>query len=145
VDGAVSREEGSSAAHRLVNPQTLPPPVGYSHAVVAGPGRTVYIGGEAGHRPDGTLAGDGIVEQFDQACANVVEILRAVEGRPEHIASMQIFVTDARAYRGSLEEVGRAYRRHFGRHYPAMAVLEVTGLFDPAAKVEITCVAVIPD
>jgi enamine deaminase RidA (YjgF/YER057c/UK114 family) len=138
-------EREALGVHHLVNPPTLPAAVGFSHAVVAGPGRTIYVGGQAGHRPDGTLVGNGLVEQFDQACANVVAALRAVDGRPQHIVSMHIFVTDGEGYRSSLGEIGRAYRRHFGRHYPAIALFEVSGLFDPEAKVELTCVAVLPD
>jgi enamine deaminase RidA (YjgF/YER057c/UK114 family) len=86
-----------------------------------------------------------MVEQFDRTAANVVRALEAAGGRPEHIVSMQIFVTDADEYRGSLREIGAAYRGHFGRHYPAMALLEVTGLFDPAAKIELVAVAVVPE
>src|SRR2546425_1245643 len=82
----------------------------------------------AGHRPDGTLAGESLVEQFDQACANVVEALAAAGGRPEDLVSMQIFVTDANEYRSCLGDVGEVYRRHFGPHYPAMAMLEVGAL-----------------
>lgn len=135
----------AESSHRIVNPDTLPPAVGYAHAVVAAPGRTVFLGGQTGHRPDGTLAGEGLVAQFEQACANVVEALRAAGGRPEHLVSVQIYVTDARAYREALKEIGQAYRRHFGKHYPAMVLFEVTGLFDPGSVVELLCTAVIPE
>jgi enamine deaminase RidA (YjgF/YER057c/UK114 family) len=130
--------------HTLVNPPTMLRPVGFSHAVVAAPGRTVYLAGQAGHRPDGSLAGPGLVEQFHRACANVVEALAAVGGRPEHLVSMQIFVTDAGMSRRQLDDLGRAYRSHFGRHFPAMALFEVTGLFDPEATVELCGIAVVP-
>jgi enamine deaminase RidA (YjgF/YER057c/UK114 family) len=136
---------GSPGPHLLLSPAWLPPAVGFSHVVVPTAGLTVYLGGQAGHRPDGSLAGDSLLEQFDQACSNVVEALAAAGGAPEHVVSMQIFVTDAEAYRGSLEEVGEVYRRHFGKHYPAMALLEVSGLLDPRAKVELVAVAVIPE
>ncbi len=133
-----------STPHRLVSPETLPPPTGYAHATVAAAGTTVYLGGQAGLRADGTLAGEGLVEQFDHACANVVEALRAAGAEPEHLVSLQIFVTDAAAYRAELGPVGESYRRHFGKHFPAMAVLEVSGLFDPSALVELVGIAVIP-
>lgn len=133
-----------STPHRLVSPETLPPPTGYAHAVVAAAGTTVYLGGQAGLRADGTLVGEGLVEQFGQACANVVEALRAAGAEPEHLVSLQIFVTDAAAYRAELGPVGESYRRHFGKHFPAMAVLEVSGLFDPSALVELVGIAVIP-
>lgn len=134
-----------SSSHRPINPESLPPPVGFSHAVAAAPGRLVFVAGQAGHRADGSIANDGLVEQFDQAAANVVEAARAAGAEPDHLVSLQIFVTDAAAYRDSSREIGEAYRRHFGRHYPAMALFEVAGLFDPAAKVELVAVAVIPE
>lgn len=130
--------------HRIINPETLEPPIGYSHAVVAAPGRTVYIGGQTGLRSDGTLAGDGLVDQFDQASANVIEALTAAGGRPEHLVSMLMFVTDVEEYRNAREEFGVVYRKHFGSHYPAAALLGVSGLFDRGAKIELVCVAVVP-
>jgi enamine deaminase RidA (YjgF/YER057c/UK114 family) len=131
--------------HRLLNPDSLPPPRGFSHAAVAAPGRTVYLGGQTAHGSDGELQGETIVEQFEAAAANVVEALAAAGGRPEHLVSVQIFVTDADEYRGALEELGRAWRRSFGRHYPAAALFEVAGLFDPGAKIELVCTAVVPE
>jgi enamine deaminase RidA (YjgF/YER057c/UK114 family) len=113
--------------------------------VVAASGRTVYLGGQTGHRADGSLAGVGVVEQFDQALANVVEALRAAGGSPGDLVSVQIFVTNAASYRSSLREVGAAWRRHFGSHFPAVSLLEVAVLFDPAAVVELVCVAVVPE
>ncbi|MGH2675898.1 MAG: RidA family protein [Actinomycetota bacterium] len=129
--------------HRNVNPDTLPRPIGYAHATVAAAGTTVYLGGQAGHRTDGSIAG-GLVEQFDQACANVVEALRAVGGRPEHLVNLLIFATDVGEYRGLLSQLGTAWRGHFGKHYPAMALLGTTELFDAEARVELVGVAVIP-
>jgi len=130
--------------HRLVNPSTLVPPQGFSHAVVPAAGRTVYVGGQAGHRPDGSID-DGLVAQFDQAAANVVEALRAAGGRPEHLVSVQVFVTDAAEYRFALREIGEAWRRHLGRHFPAVSLFEIRGLFDARAHVELVCVAVVPE
>lgn len=134
-----------TAPHEILNPDSLADPVGFSHAVVAAPGRTVYLGGQAAHDKAGRITGAGMAEQFTQAASNVVTALAAAGGRPHHIVSMQIFVTDAAAYRAAVKEIGDAYRTHFGRHYPAAALFEVTGLFDPAAKVELVCIAVVPD
>ncbi len=131
--------------HALINPEGLAPPVGYSHVVVPAPGRTVYLGGQAALDPDGRVVGETLVEQFDRACAAVVEALRAAGARPEHLVSLQIFTTDAEEYRRSLRELGEAYRRHLGRHFPAMILVEVSGLFDPRLKVELLGVAVIPE
>lgn len=130
--------------HDLVNPSTLLEPVGFSHAVVAAPGRTVWFGGQTSHREDGTQP-EGLVPQFEQAVANIGVALEAVGGRPEHLTSIMVYVTDVAAYRASLRDLGAAYRRHLGRHYPAMALFEVTGLFDPDSLVELVPTAVIPD
>ncbi|MBA3727980.1 MAG: RidA family protein [Actinobacteria bacterium] len=130
--------------HRLVNPESLAPAVGFSHAMVAAPGRTVYLGGQTAHDSEGKLQGETLVDQFDATLANVVRTLDAAGARQEHLVSLHIFVTDAAAYRSSLAQIGESYRRHLGRHFPAMALFEVRGLFDPDARVEVTGVAVIP-
>lgn len=131
--------------HRMVNPETLPPPVGFAHAVAAAPGRLVFLGGQTAHDREGRLPGESVVEQFDRAAANVVEALAAAGARPEHLVSVQIFVTSAEEYRASLGELGAVYRRHFGRHYPAIALFGVTALVDPQAKVELVGIAVVPE
>jgi enamine deaminase RidA (YjgF/YER057c/UK114 family) len=131
--------------HRVVNPPSLAEPVGFAHAVVTAPGRTIWLGGQVAHDADGKLQGATLVEQFDRAAANVVEALRAAGGQPEELVSVQLFVTDAAEYRASLADLGEVWRRHFGRHYPAVALFEVSRLFDPAALVEIVAVAVVPD
>ena len=130
--------------HEILNPPTLAEPVGFSHAVVAAPGRTIYLGGQAAHDATGAIAGESIVEQFGQAATNVLAALEAAGAGAEHLVSMQIFVTDAAEYRSGLRELAVVYRKHFGRHYPAISLFEVTGLFDPAAKVELVCIAVVP-
>jgi enamine deaminase RidA (YjgF/YER057c/UK114 family) len=130
--------------HRLVNPETLPPPKGYSHAVVAASGTVIALAGQTGHRADGTIEED-LVGQFDQAVRNVAEALRAAGGRPEHLVQLLIFVTDVADYRASREPIGEAYRRHLGRHFPAIALLGVSELVDPRAKVELVGIAVVPE
>ncbi|HET8672639.1 MAG TPA: RidA family protein [Thermoleophilaceae bacterium] len=134
-----------SSPHELVNPSSLAEPAGFSHAVVPAAGRTVYLGGQAGHDSEGRVVAPGIVEQVDQAAANVVEALAAAGGLPEHIVSVQIFVTDVAEYRGAARKLGEVWRARFGRHYPALALFGVTSLFDPEAKVELVAVAVVPD
>jgi enamine deaminase RidA (YjgF/YER057c/UK114 family) len=89
--------------------------------------------------PDATL-----VEQFDLALANLAATLAAAGARPEHLVTVTVFATDAEQYRKDLKELGAVWRRHLGKHYPAMAFFEVKGLFDPAAQVELTGVAVVP-
>ena len=133
----------TSSGHRVVAVPELAPAVGYAHAVVAAPGRVVYLAGQTSRSPDGTITGDTIVAQFEQAARNLNAALRAAGGRPEHLVSLQIFVTDLAAYRAALSPLGGVWRAQFGRHYPAMAVVGVTELFDPAAKVELVGVAVV--
>ena len=111
--------------HEILNPESLAPPQGFSHAVVAATGRTVYLGGATAHGADGNVVGETIVEQFDKAASNVVEALRAAGAEPEHLVSMQIYVIDVADYRAHLKELSPAYQRHFGTHYPAIALFEV--------------------
>lgn len=127
--------------HEMVNPPELGPAIGFSHATVAG--RTVYLGGQTAQDSTGKIVGDDIVSQFDRALSNVVTALTAAGGKPDDIVSMVIYTTDMAAYRGSLKALGRAYQSRLGRHYPAMALLGVTELFDPQAMVEIIATAVI--
>jgi enamine deaminase RidA (YjgF/YER057c/UK114 family) len=127
----------------MLNPATLPTPSGYTHAVVTGPGRLVFLAGQTGHRADGSID-DGVVAQFEQAVANIALALEAAGAEPQHMASLQIFVTDVAGYREALGELGAAYRRVLGRHYPAVSLFEVSSLFDPAALVELVGTAVVP-
>lgn len=133
------------SAHEVVTAPELAPPVGYAHAVVAAPGRTVHLGGQTALGPDGRIAGATLAEQFDVAAGNVVAALRAAGCTPEDLVALQIFVTDVEEYRGALDELAPVWRRHFGRRYPAVGLFGVTRLFDAEAKVELMGVAVRPD
>lgn len=127
--------------HRLVNPPSLAAPVGFTHAVVAG--GVVYLAGQTAQGPDGEIVGENIVEQFDVAAGNVMTALTAAGGTPDSLVSMVVYVTDMAAYRAALRELGTVYRKHFGRHYPAMALIGVAELFDPRAAVELVGTAVL--
>jgi enamine deaminase RidA (YjgF/YER057c/UK114 family) len=135
-------ERSLASPHEIRNPETLPVAQGFSHAIIAQAGRTVYLAGQTAQQKDGTVVGNTMAEQFDVAAGNVVKALEAAGAHPQDLVSMQIFVTDVTEYQRLSKQVGEAYRRHFGRHYPAMALLEVRRLFDPAAKVELMCIAV---
>ena len=135
-------ERQLDSPHGIVNPEGLPKPSGFSHVVVAQPGRTVYLAGQTAQREDGSLVRGSVAEQFDVAAGNVAKALAAAGARPQDLVSMQIFVTDVDEYLSLRAAIGESYRRHFGRHFPAMALLEVRRLFDPEAKVELMCVAV---
>jgi enamine deaminase RidA (YjgF/YER057c/UK114 family) len=134
----------SHAEHEIVTAADLPAPIGYAHAVIAAPGRTVYLGGQTAQAADGAIFGATIVEQFDLAARNLVAALQAAGGQPDDLVSLQIFVTDIAAYRASMKELGSVWRTHFRRRYPAMAAIGVAELFDPSAMVELVGVAVIP-
>src|SRR2546425_454262 len=97
---------------------------------------------QTAQRPDGPMAGGTMAEQFDLAATNVVLALEAAGAHPHDLVSMQIFVTHIDEYLRASKEIGEVYRRHFGRHYPAMALLEVRRLSDPAAKIELMCISV---
>ncbi len=126
----------------LVNAPELAAPVGFSHAVVAE--GTVYLGGQIPATPDGAVVGETLAEQFDRAAANLMTALRAAGGKPDDLVSLQVFVTSVAEYKDALSELGEVWRRHFGRRYPAMGLFGVTELFEPAAKVELMGVAVLP-
>jgi len=130
--------------HLIVRPMALAEPVGFAHAVIPAPGRTVYLGGQTAQAQDGAIVGTTVVEQFDVAAGNVVTALAAAGGQPEHLVSLMIYVTDMPAYRAALAELAPVYRKHFGRRYPALALLGVAELFDPAAKLELVGTAVVP-
>ena len=121
--------------HRIVNPPELGEPSGFSHAVVAD-GRTVHLAGQVG-------AGATLVEQFDDAARRLVVALRAAGGEPEDLVSLQVFVTDVGAYKAAMPGIGRAWRAHFGHHYPAMGLFGIGELFEPGAQVELMGVAVL--
>ncbi len=125
-------------SHRIVDVPELEEPVGFAHAVVAAPGRTVYLGGQVGE-------GETVVEQFDAAAAKVVAAIRAAGGAREDLVSLVVYVTDVDEYRRSLRELGEVWRRQFGRRYPAMALVGVSRLFEPNSRVELMGVAVIAD
>ncbi|KOX12627.1 RidA family protein [Nocardiopsis sp. NRRL B-16309] len=131
--------------HSLVNPPELGPPVGFSHAVVTAPGTTVHLAGQIASGVDGRLAAEGITAQFDLALANVVTAVRAAGAAPEHLVNLTVYTTDVAGYRAAARDIGRTYRRHLGRHYPAMALFGVTELYEPGALVELVGLAVIPD
>ena len=118
--------------NRIVNADRLPEPKGFSHAVIAG--ATVYLAGQIGQ-------GGSLIEQFDNAAANLITALEAAGGKPQDLVSLQVFVTDIPEYVDSLPGLGRVWRARFGHHYPAMGLFGVAGLFDPDAKVELMAVA----
>jgi enamine deaminase RidA (YjgF/YER057c/UK114 family) len=140
---ALNRDPGHASPHRSINPESLGKPWGFSHVVVPAGGRTIYLAGQTAHGPDDEIPAD-LVEQFDRACAHVVTALAAAGGSPEHLVSVQIFTTALKTYLSVSKEIGEAWRRHFGKHYPAAALVGVRSLVG-GARVEIMGVAVVPE
>lgn len=131
--------------HEIVTAPELAPPVGFAHAVRAAPGRSVWLGGQTALGPDGTIVGTTMADQFDVAAGNLVTALDAAGARPADLVALTIYTTDVATYKAELAELGRAYRRHFGKHYVATALLGVAELFDDGAKLELVGVAVVPE
>ena len=132
-------------AFTLINPDSLGAPSGYSHGLVADAGgKLLFIAGQIAWNEQQKIVSDDFVEQFDRALANVVTILSAAGGKPEHIVRLVVYVTDKIEYRERTRELGERYRKHLGKHVPAMVLVQVAGLLDDAAKVEIEGMAVLP-
>jgi enamine deaminase RidA (YjgF/YER057c/UK114 family) len=123
-----------------INPEELARPSGFSHAVTVTGGALVFLAGQTGTGPDGTLA-DGVVAQFEQALGNLLTALAAAGGRPGDLASVTIYLTDIEEYRAHAKQIGAIWRRLAGPDYPAMAAVEVTRLWHPRAQVELQGVA----
>jgi len=132
-------------AFTFINPDSLGAPSGYSHGLVAdAQGKLLFIAGQIAWDQKQKIVSDDFVEQFDRALANVVTVLSAAGGQPEHVVRLVIYVTDKIEYRARTREVGERYRKHLGKHFPAMVLVQVAGLLDDAAKVEIEGMAVLP-
>ena len=131
--------------HQLINPEELAPAIGFSHAVVACPGRTVYFAGQTALSKDNDVVGDSLPEQFEMCLKNLRTALEGAGAEPEHLVQLQIFVTNLTDYRAKRSQLGEIWQKHLGRHYPAIALVAVTALYDEKALVEITAIAVIPE
>jgi len=129
---------------KLINPEALGAPSGYSNGLLVDGGKLLFIAGQIAWDNNQKLVSDDFVEQFDKALANVMTVLRAAGGEAENIARLVIYVTDKIEYRERTKEIGDRYRKHMGKHFPAMVLVQVAGLLDDRAKVEIEGMAVIP-
>lgn len=128
---------------RILNPQNLPRPVGYSHGVAAR-GETLFIAGQIGADATGRVVSRDLVEQFARALDNALVVLKAAGGAPTDAARMTLYVVDKNDYKARSREIGGAYRARMGRHFPAMSLVEVKSLFDEGALVELEVTAVLP-
>jgi enamine deaminase RidA (YjgF/YER057c/UK114 family) len=128
----------------LIHPDGWPRGAGYAHGSVA-TGRVVCVAGQVGWDPrTEQMVGTGMAEQAAQALANVAAVLAAADAAPTDLVRMTWFITDRAAYIAARADIGAAWRRHFGRHYPAMSVVVVRELLEDGALVEIEATAVAP-
>jgi enamine deaminase RidA (YjgF/YER057c/UK114 family) len=130
--------------HRIAHPEGWRRPRGYSNGM-AGRGEFLAIAGQIGWDGDENFVSDAFAAQFRQALSNVVAVVEAAGGRPEHLISLTIYVVDKQEYIAAIQEVGAAYRELIGKHFPAMALVEVADLLEDRARVEIQALAVLPD
>lgn len=129
--------------HELINPEALGAPRGYSNGVLAKPGRWLFVAGQIGWGPGQKLVSDDFAEQFGQALANVATVVTAAGGDVTDICRLTVYVTDKQKYIGSIKAVGAAYRDVMGKHFPAMALVQVSELVEDGAMVEIEADAVL--
>jgi enamine deaminase RidA (YjgF/YER057c/UK114 family) len=129
---------------KILQPPDWPRPKGYANGVSAR-GNLVFLSGVVGWNAQGKFSSGDFVPQVRQALLNIVEILKQAQARPEHIVRMTWYVLDKNEYLSAAKEIGVVYREIIGRHYSAMTVVEVSGLIEAHARVEIEVTAVVPD
>lgn len=128
----------------LINPAGLERPVGYAHVAKISSGKIVYVAGQASLDVNGAVVGKGdFVAQFRQVMDNLKLAIEGAGGRPDQFAALTIYVTDVRAYLANKKALGAAYTRIFGKHFPAITLVEVSNLYHPDCMVEISGVAVV--
>jgi enamine deaminase RidA (YjgF/YER057c/UK114 family) len=129
---------------RLINPESLGGPRGYSNGALSDPGaRTLFIAGQVGWDKQQQIVSDDLVEQFDRALANLITVVSEAGGEAQNVARMIIYVTDKNEYRDRMKEIGQRYGARMGKHFPAMVLVEVKGLLEDRAKIEIEGTAVL--
>jgi enamine deaminase RidA (YjgF/YER057c/UK114 family) len=129
--------------HEVLHPRNWKPAKGYSNGMAA-EGRLVFTGGMVGWTGDCVFETDDFVGQVEQALRNIVAVLAEAGARPEHLVRLTWYVTDKAEYLGNLKGLGSVYKDVIGRHYPAMALVQVVALVEDRAKVEIEATAVVP-
>jgi len=129
---------------QILQPPGWARPRGFSHGIAA-KGKLAFVAGQVGCTGQGEWREKAFAGQFRQALHNVISVLREANGKPEHIVRLTWYVLDKQEYLSALKQIGAAYRELMGAHYPAMAVLQVSGLVEPEARLEIEATAVIPE
>ena len=132
-----------TSPHEFLHPKSWKPALGYSNGVAAS-GRMVFCGGLIGWNAEQEFETDDFVAQVAQTLRNIVAVLAEAGARPEHLVRLTWYVTSKQEYLASLRDLGRVYREIIGKHFPAMALVQVVALVEDRAKVEIEATAVIP-
>lgn len=125
-----------------INPESLAKPRGFSHGM-KGEGQILFVAGQVGWNREGRIVSADFVDQFAQALDNVLDVVWAAGGKPESLARLTVYVTDKAEYLRRLRDLGVAWRKRLGRHYPAMALVEVKALLEDGALVEIEATALL--
>ena len=128
---------------QILQPPDWPRPKGYANGIVA-EGRVVFVAGQIGWNAEQRLVSRDLVRQTEQALKNIIAVLDEAGARPEHVARMTWYVTDKRLYVDAQADIGQVYRTVMGTHFPAMTLVEVSGLLEEGAVVEIEATAVLP-
>lgn len=128
---------------QFLDPKSWAPAKGFANGVAA-TGRQIFVAGQVGWNAEQRFESDDFVAQVERALGNIVAVLAEADAAPEHLVRLTWYVTDKREYLARLNEVGRAYRRVIGRHFPAMTLVQVAALLEDRAKVEIEATAVVP-
>lgn len=128
---------------RRLNPESLSPPIGFSH-VVLGRGQVVFLAGQTAQDSSGAIVGATVVEQFERALENLIHAITAAGATVDLLAKLVVYCTDVDGYTTNLKEIGAVWRRLIGREYPAMTFVGIQRLFDPAALVELDGFVILP-
>jgi enamine deaminase RidA (YjgF/YER057c/UK114 family) len=130
--------------HTILQPEGWAKPIGYANGVYA-TGRQIFVGGQIGWNAQCQFETDDFVGQVKQTLENIVAVLAAGGAKPEHITTMTWYFTDKAEYLGNLKGIGQAYREVIGKHFPAMAAMQVVALIEDRAKIENQATAVVPE
>ena len=131
---------------QMINPAGLAPPRGFTHGILVTGGKLLFLAGQdASDAHEQIVTPGDLVGQFEQALRNLATVVQTAGGNPTDIVKLTIFVKSRDAYVAALKPLGQVYRRIFGDYYPAMALFEVSGFFQPEALVEIEGIAVLPE
>src|SRR6267378_3130477 len=128
---------------KIINPESLGAPHGYSNGVLTEGGRLLFIAGQIAWNKEQQIVSDDLVAQFDRALANVITVVTEAGGTPNQIARLILYVTDKDEYKQHMKRIGERYRARMGKHFPAMVLVEVAGLLEDRAQIEIEATAVL--